>query len=111
MTIQTVRLYSKPGCHLCEQAEALLEVLAEECPLDLQVIDIMADADTFDRYRYEIPVVAVEGGGSVSGRIDEADLRRVLRLGPPRARHAPKAAGPLDPPAGPDSGFNPERRR
>lgn len=89
MTIKTVRFYTKPGCHLCEHAEELLEMLAEECPLDLQTIDITEDLDLFDRYRYEIPVVAVEGGGSVSGRILEADLRRILQLGDPR----PDAAG------------------
>lgn len=82
--ILTVRFYTKPGCHLCEQAEELLESLAAECPLDLEVVDITTDMDIFDRYRYEIPVVAVEGGGTVSGRITEADLRRVLRLGEPR---------------------------
>ena len=86
MTINTVRFYTKAGCHLCEHAEELLELLAEECPLDLKIIDITTDIDIFDRYRYEIPVIAVEGGGSVSGRISEADLRRVLQLGAPRPR-------------------------
>lgn len=84
MNILTVRFYTKPGCHLCEQAEELLEALAAECPMDLEVVDITADIDIFDRYRYDIPVVAVEGGGIASGRITEADLRRVLRLGAPR---------------------------
>jgi hypothetical protein len=111
MTIQTVRLLMKPGCHLCEEAEALLEALAGECPMDLQVIDITADADTFDRYRYEIPVVAVEGGGSLSGRIAEADLRRILRLGQPRIRRHPLAEGSPDATTGADSGLNPDRGR
>lgn len=84
MTIRTVRFFTKPGCHLCEQAEELLEQIAGECPIDLEVIDITEDMDTFDRYRYDIPVVAVEGGGTASGRITEADLRRVLHLGPVR---------------------------
>lgn len=81
MTIRTVRFYMKPGCHLCELAEELLDGLVSECPLDLEMIDITTDIDLFDRYRYEIPVVAVEGGGTASGRITEADLRRILHLG------------------------------
>jgi glutaredoxin len=89
MTIRTVRFYTKPGCHLCEQAEELLEALAVECPLDLEKIDITTDIDIFDRYRYEIPVVAVEGGGTASGRITEADLRRILYLGVRRSPPAP----------------------
>ena len=86
MTIRTVRFYTKPGCHLCEQAEELLEALTVECPLDLEKIDITTDIDIFDRYRYEIPVIAVEGGGTASGRITEADLRRILHLGVARPR-------------------------
>ena len=84
MTIPVVRLYVKPGCHLCEQAEELLEELSGECPLAIEQIDIMTDVDLFERYRYEIPVVAVQGGGSVGGRVTLEDLRRVLHLAPPR---------------------------
>jgi glutaredoxin len=84
MTIPIVRLYTKPGCHLCEQAEELLDEISHECPLAIEQIDIMTDVDLFERYRYEIPVVAVEGGGSVFGRVTLDDLRRILRLGPPR---------------------------
>jgi hypothetical protein len=84
MTISRVRLYSRPGCHLCEVVEELLQELLGECPFDLEQIDITTDMDLFERYRYEIPVVAVEGGAFVAGRITRDDLRRVLRLGPPR---------------------------
>ena len=103
MTIKTVRFYTKPGCHLCERVEELLEAVAIECPLDLTMIDITSDMDIFDRYRYEIPVVAVEGGGSVSGRISELDLRRVLQLGPPRPLSDP-ASGAILYPHGEGSG-------
>ena len=85
MTIPVVRLYSKPGCHLCEQAEELLDEISRECPLAIEQIDITTDVDLFERYRYEIPVVAVEGGGSVFGRVTLDDLRRILRIGPPRS--------------------------
>lgn len=84
MTIPRVRLYGRPGCHLCEQAEELLDEIARECPLDLEQIDITTDMDLFERYRYEIPVVAVESGGTVAGRISRQDLRRILHLGAPR---------------------------
>lgn len=104
MTIRTVRFYTKPGCHLCEQAEELLEALALECPLDLETIDITTDVDIFDRYRYEIPVVAVEGGGTASGRITEADLRRALHLGVARPRPGTLSEPLAGPPEGPGHG-------
>ena len=85
MTIPIVRLYMKPGCHLCDLAEELLDEVSSECPMSVEQIDIMTDVDLFERYRYEIPVVAVEGGGTIGGKITIEDLRRVLRLRPPRA--------------------------
>ena len=98
MTIPVIRLYTKPGCHLCEQAEELLEVISRECPLAIEQIDIMTDVDLFERYRYEIPVVAVEGGGSIGGRISLEDLRRNLRLRPPATgTERPPTRSPLRP--------------
>jgi len=75
---QRIRLYGKPGCHLCEQAEELLEDLGREHPLSVQAIDITSDPALFERYRYEIPVVVLEDGRSVFGRIAMSDLRTLL---------------------------------
>jgi glutaredoxin len=94
VTIPTVRLFLRPGCHLCDRVEELLEEISLECPLDLEQIDITTDIDIFERYRYEIPVVAVEGGGTVSGRIAMEDLRRILRLGPPRSERITNGGEP-----------------
>ncbi|OBT12198.1 NrdH-redoxin [Vibrio sp. UCD-FRSSP16_10] len=51
----SVTLYSTQGCHLCEQAFALLAQLA----IEPQVIDIAFDDDLFLRYGVTIPVVQV----------------------------------------------------
>jgi glutaredoxin len=74
-----VRLYGKPGCHLCELAEELLEDLSSEYPLSLQTVDITADPALFERYRYEIPVISLTDGRSLAGRIDRTELRKLLR--------------------------------
>ncbi len=81
MPVRTVRLYGKPGCHLCEQAEELLEDLADEFSLTISSIDITSDSSLFDRYRYEIPVVALENGRSVNGRMSKDQLRALLSGG------------------------------
>lgn len=75
-----VTFYTKPGCHLCEQAEELLEDLRRDYDLSVTPIDITSDLAIFERYKYEIPVVVVEGGGTVSGRIDAPGLRRAFGL-------------------------------
>ncbi len=72
-----VTLYAKPGCHLCEDAALLLEVLGREYPLRVAEVDITSAPDLYDRYKWEIPVV-VTPHGQTSGRIGAADLRRLF---------------------------------
>jgi glutaredoxin len=73
-----VRLYGKPGCHLCERAEELIEDLSTEYPLTVQTLDITADPALFERFRYEIPVIELADGRSLTGRIERAELRELL---------------------------------
>ncbi len=49
-------LYSKPGCHLCEDLEAKLRQIPDVA-LDLEVRDINLQSDWHDRYAFEIPVL------------------------------------------------------
>lgn len=71
-------LYSKPGCHLCDDLRGLLEELREELGLTIDEIDITADAALFARYRYEIPVLLMDGRQVVRGRVGEAELLEAL---------------------------------
>lgn len=50
----TFVLYSKPGCHLCEELEAKLQQIPE---IRLEVRDINAQSDWHDQYAFEIPVL------------------------------------------------------
>lgn len=74
-----VRLYGKPGCHLCELAEEALEDLSSEYLLSIQAVDITSDPELFERYRYEIPVITLADGRSLAGRIGLSELRELLR--------------------------------
>lgn len=80
-----VDVYGASGCHLCEEAEALLRRLAPELGLDVHYVDISGDPDLEARYRPEIPVVFVDGRKAYKYRVDEADLRRRLRRRDDRA--------------------------
>ena len=73
-----VTFYTKPGCHLCEQAEELLDDLRRDYDLAITSVDITTDLAIYERYKFEIPVVLVDEGGSASGRIDAAALRHAL---------------------------------
>lgn len=70
-----VTLYGKPGCHLCDDAEAALGRLGVDLPVSVQKIDITGDPAVYERYRYRIPVVAVDGDVLAEGKVTERRLR------------------------------------
>ena len=56
-------LYSTDGCHLCEDAEALLRLLKQEqAQLSWSVVDIADNDDLFERYGWSIPVLRDAAG-------------------------------------------------
>jgi glutaredoxin len=76
--MKTITLYTKPDCHLCHEAERALRALQEEIPFELVLADITHDPRLFERYRYDIPVVAVEGVELCRHRVDVDKVRRAL---------------------------------
>lgn len=79
-----VTLYTKPGCCLCDEARTHLEELAAHIEFDLTEVDIRDDPTVFERYRYRIPVVVVDGRETLEGRIEGSDLAAaLLQVGAP----------------------------
>lgn len=74
----TLILYSKPGCHLCDEARDLLEELRGERGFEIEEIDITRDEALFALYRHEIPVIVRDGVVLARGRITEHELTRQL---------------------------------
>jgi hypothetical protein len=72
-------LYSKPGCHLCEEMKA--EISKANCAAlyELQEINIESDAELFARYRNDIPVLSINGVEAFKHRLSSADFRNALR--------------------------------
>jgi glutaredoxin len=70
-----VRLYTRRGCHLCEEAKAVL-VRHGLAPRE---IDIDADPEMIEVYSTCVPVVVIAGKERFRGRVDERLLRRLLR--------------------------------
>ena len=69
-----VMLYTRNGCHLCEDAKALLV----RHGLAVQEVDIDADPHLAERYGLCIPVVEIDGRERFRGRVDERLLVRLL---------------------------------
>jgi glutaredoxin len=78
----SLTLYTRPGCHLCDEMKAVIDRVAMTIPLSLEEIDISADADLEARYGLEIPVLLVDGKKAAKYRLTEVELARILQ-----ARH------------------------
>ncbi|MEO7909378.1 MAG: glutaredoxin family protein [Roseiflexaceae bacterium] len=73
-----VFFYSRPGCHLCDDAAELLEQLAQRIPITVVEINILADMDLYERYKHSIPVIALAGGPTLAAPIRADELERLL---------------------------------
>ena len=56
-----VVLYTKARCGLCEEMKAEMKKAGVEELYTLEEVDIEKDAELFARYRYDIPVLCVNG--------------------------------------------------
>jgi glutaredoxin len=79
----TLTIYSRPGCHLCDDMKALVvrTIQKHSSPIAVQEIDISRDPELEARYGSEIPVLMVDGKKVAKYRIRESELLRVLAGG------------------------------
>jgi glutaredoxin len=72
-------VYSRPGCHLCEEAVERIVALHEEgYRFDLHEVDIESDELLLRRHLERIPVVEVDGKVVSELVLDQAELRAML---------------------------------
>jgi glutaredoxin len=69
-----VALYTRTGCHLCDDAHALLRRYG----LQPELIDIDADPALRERFNYCVPVVVIDGKERFRGHVNEVLLKRIL---------------------------------
>ena len=74
-----VTIYSRPGCHLCEEAKARIAPLLEEFGARLTEINIDEDAQLRARYDYDVPVIFLGARKVAKHRVDLVQFRRQLR--------------------------------
>jgi len=67
-------LLGRPGCHLCDDARAVLEGIGHP----FTELDIESDPELHRRYLERIPVVRLDGEDLYEFFVDEPDLRRRL---------------------------------
>jgi glutaredoxin len=67
-------LYTRRGCHLCDEAAAVLAKYG----LEVVETDVDSDPELVRRYTDCVPVVVIDGKERFRGRVDEVLLRRLL---------------------------------
>ncbi|MYS46404.1 glutaredoxin family protein [Streptomyces sp. SID8381] len=73
-----VTLVRKPGCHLCDDAQAVVEKVCAEVGARWEQKDIGEDRELYDRYWEQIPVVLIDGEQHTFWRVNEDRLRKAL---------------------------------
>jgi len=73
-------LYSRPGCHLCEEMKAIVRGVVERYgePVAIDEIDISTDPELEARYGLEIPVLLLNGRKIAKYRVTAGELARAL---------------------------------
>jgi glutaredoxin len=74
-----VTLISRAGCHLCEDAERELRVLAEELGFPLELLDVDADRRRANEYSDRVPVILIDGVEHGYWRLEPERFRAALR--------------------------------
>jgi glutaredoxin len=57
----TITIYSRHGCHLCDDAQSTLESLQKELNFEIKVMNIDEDAELVKLYSDQVPVIHIDG--------------------------------------------------
>ena len=82
MSTITLTLIGKPGCHLCDDAETVVNTVVQglpELPIEVESKSIEDDKDLFDSYWDQIPVLLINGKVHNYWRIDPVRLTTALK--------------------------------
>ncbi len=78
MTDARVTLYSRPGCHLCDDARLVVEQVCAELGESYAEVSIDDDPELQRRFGEEVPVTFVDGRQHDFWRVDPVRLRAAL---------------------------------
>jgi glutaredoxin len=73
-----VIIYSRPGCHLCEEAKAAITSAGCDDQFTLEEIDIESDSELLRKYKYDIPVITINGLETFIHRLTAQEFKQKL---------------------------------
>lgn len=75
MSKARVVVYSRPGCHLCDEAKAAIENSNCSDRFTLEEVNIESDRELLEKYKYDIPVITIDGVETFIHRVDPKEFR------------------------------------
>ena len=79
MSKARVIIYSRPGCHLCDEAKAVIMSAGCSDQFTLEEVNIESDEELLRKYKYDIPVISINGVATFIHRVNQHDFIRVIR--------------------------------
>jgi len=77
--LRDVTLYTRPGCHLCEEAKAAIAPILRELGAVLREVNVDEDSVLKQRYGWDVPVIFIGQHKAAKHRVDLEQFRRQLR--------------------------------
>ena len=75
----TVEMMGKPGCHLCDDARAIVRTVLDDFPeTEFVEHNILDDAEMFETMKDDIPIVVVNGRRHATWRVDAKEFRAAV---------------------------------
>ncbi len=72
-------LYTRPGCHLCEEAKAVIAPLLRESGATLREVNVDENPALKERYALDVPVIFIGARKAAKHRVNAEQFRRQLR--------------------------------
>ena len=74
-------VYSRPGCHLCDEAKTAIKNSNTSEHYVLEEINIESDKELLRKYKYDIPVIMIDGEEALRHRVDTDQFKIRIRRG------------------------------
>lgn len=72
-------LYTRPGCHLCDEMKQVLNDLPGDIKIIIEEVNIETETSLREKYKYKIPVLILNGRVIAKYRTDRERLIRILK--------------------------------
>ena len=73
-----VIVYSRPGCHLCDEAKEVINNAGCKGSFELTEINIETSEELLNLYRFDIPVISINGVEAFRHRVDTQEFRQLI---------------------------------